>query len=70
MQIASDYVKANIIELNDQDLLESIQSLKQMFVGGTPKIPELFQTVVYQVISKPKCSFNWQIFESLITNGN
>ena len=53
-----------MIELNDQELLESIQSLKQMFADGMSKISELFQTVVYCVISEPKYFFNWQIFDS------
>jgi len=66
MQIASDYVdeQVNKMALNDRELLESIQSLKLMFQGGTPKVSKLFQTVVYHVIANQQLSFSWQIFDN------
>jgi len=63
MKLASDYVKANIkLELNDDELLQSIQSLKLMFRGGAPNVPGLFEIAVYGIISNP--DFSWKIFEN------
>ena len=66
MQIASDYVeeRVNKMGLNDQELLESIQTLKLMFQGGTPKVSKLFETVVYHTIANQQLGFSWQIFDS------
>ena len=64
MKLASDYVKTNInnLELNDDELLQSLQSLRLMFRGGTHYIPELFQTVAYGFISRTALS--WEKFEN------
>ena len=59
MKIASEYVKGHIFDLNDEKLVDAINSLRLMFMHGEMQDWKLFQEVVYQLHSFNK----WQILD-------
>ena len=64
MQVASAYVKDNFIfnKMNDNQMVQCVEHLNQMFTGSKAHNPELFQLVVYNVLGSSH--FEWQIFEN------
>lgn len=63
MVIASTYVKHKLAyDLKDEELVEYIGYLKQMFMGK-PQLSETFQLVVYNALVLPNI-FKWQIFKN------
>ena len=64
MQVASAYVKRNFIlnKMNENEMVQCIEHLNQMFRGSKAYNSELFQLVVYNVVGSSH--FKWQIFEN------
>lgn len=69
MKIASDYVQSNLIyDMNEDQLCEGIQSIKNTFNYGASIMPELFERVVYNMIPNEQY-FPWKIYDDDIMNG-